>query len=458
VGVYASVLAHVRPGGFAQRGRGGDGIALQSCPPAATRLKRESRELAFFEIVWQSTSGIAPGRYDFSPLYDESDDIQVTEDMLYLVLCFVMAIIGQILLSYRNILGLGPYAVAIVLLLAMLRQNTLAGPGELVAGQAAATPWLKQSRYWRWRRLLLSLVLPSSVVAFLAASGNTHRWWGVVAWILALTLPVLTCWERSPGRWFGVSRGGWRPDLITLAVAGFVLCAVWFRFWQLDALPPEMNIDHVANLVDVHELELGQRPIFFERNNGRESFVFYWTLLLTRVFDLELKFLALKLSSALVSLLMLPGIYLLAKEMFGRWVGLWAILFTAVASWPVLLSRIGLRSILTPVVSAWALLFLFRGLRHGRRNDFLLLGLSLGIGLYGYTAFRIMPLTVVACWALAWRAARSAGRPRPRLWRNALLTVLVALIVFIPLGRYSLERPDEFWYRSFTRVNAVSHH
>jgi hypothetical protein len=36
--------------------------------------------------------------------------------------------------------------------------------------------------------------------------------------------------------------------------------------------------------------------------------------------------------------------------------------------------------------------------------------------------------------------------------RNALLTVLIALVVFIPLGRFTLERPQDFWGRSFSRV------
>jgi hypothetical protein len=57
----------------------------------------------------------------------------------------------------------------------------------------------------------------------------------------------------------------------------------------------------------------------------------------------------------------------------------------------------------------------------------------------------------VACWSLAWLATRAVDCPRFR--RNALLTILVALVVFIPLGRYAMEQPDEFWYRSFSRVH-----
>jgi hypothetical protein len=218
-------------------------------------------------------------------------------------------------------------------------------------------------------------------------------------------------------------------------------------------VPPEMTSDHVEKLLDVHDLVTGQRPIFFVRNTGREPWQFYWTLMLIRLFDLPAKFFALKLGTAIVGLLMLPGVYLLGRELFDRRVGLWATLFAAVANWPVILSRVGLRFPFAPAVTAWSLLFLLRGLRDGRRNDFLLLGLTLGIGLQGYTAFRAMPLAVVVCWALALviRPSSLAIQPRSFL-RNALLAVLIAVVVFIPLGRFSLEHPDDFWRRSFSRM------
>jgi hypothetical protein len=214
-----------------------------------------------------------------------------------------------------------------------------------------------------------------------------------------------------------------------------------------------MTSDHVEKLLDVHDLVTGQRPIFFVRNTGREPWQFYWTLTFIRLFDLETKFYALKLGTAAVGLLMLPGVYLLGRHLFGQWVGLWAMLFAAVASWPVILSRVGLRFPFAPAATAWSLFFLLRGLRDGRRNDFLLLGLWLGIGLHGYTAFRAMPVVVVICWgfALAVRPASLSIHP-PSLVRNALLTLLIAAAVFIPLGRFSLEHIDDFWRRSASRI------
>jgi hypothetical protein len=388
--------------------------------------------------------------------------------MIDLTLAIILATAGQIVLSQHDLRGLGLYALAILSLVGALRRDKQRATGR--RANPKAIPQRPSGYHRLWRLMLLPLALTSATLAFLWASNNTYRWYGIVAWLLAVGLFLLLFWERSPGRprrWLGFDRDGWHLSWTSLAVIGLVLVGFWFRFWRLAELPPEMTSDQIEKLLDVHDLVSGQRPIFFVRNTGREPWQFYWTLMFIRLFDLDTKFFALKLGTAAVSLLTLPGVYLLGRELFGRWVGLWATLFTAVASWPVILSRVGLRFPFAPAVTAWSLLYLLRGLRDGQRNDFLLLGIWLGIGIHGYTAFRAMPLAVAVCWGLAWllslrlRRRSAAGianssvvpRSGPSsLLRNGLLTVLIALVVFIPLGRFSLEHPADFWQRSFSRI------
>jgi hypothetical protein len=381
--------------------------------------------------------------------------------MLDFAMSIISATFGQILLSHQDLRGLILYALAVLILLIALWRDKRFQLASLRRDVERPIPIpltsipQRSRRLWRW--LLLPFALANAIVAFLAASDNTYRWYGVLTWLLAISLFLIIFWERASERplWRrpGFGRNGWRLGWTALALIGLIALGFWFRFWQLDAMPPEMTSDHVEKLLDVHDLVTGQRPIFFVRNTGREPWQFYWTLMLIRLFGLATKFFALKLGTAIVGMLMLPGVYLLGRELFDRRVGLWATLFAAAASWPVILSRIGLRFPFAPAVTAWSLLFLLRGLRDGRRNDFLLLGLTLGIGLQGYTAFRAMPLAVVVCWILAVVIRPSSLTIQPRSFlRNALLAVLIALVVFIPLGRFSLEHPDDFWRRSFSRM------
>ncbi len=374
--------------------------------------------------------------------------------MIDFATAILAAIAGQTLLSRHNLWGLALYALAIPMLLIPSWKDTRFSLSLPSPARTKPASLLARSGYGQlWRLLLLPVAATCALLAFVTSGDDAYHWYNVAAWLLSAGtfLAILWDWERWPKP--RLNREGLRLSWATVALLVLILIGVWFRFWRLAELPLEMTSDHVEKLLDVHDLVTGQRPIFFVRNTGREPWQFYWTFMFIRLFDLKTQYFALKLGTALVGLLTLPGIYLLGRELFGRWVGLWATLFTAVASWPVILSRVGLRFPFAPAATVWSLLYLLRGLRDGRRNDFLLLGLWLGIGLHGYTAFRAMPLAVLACWGLALIFnPRSLSLRRSALIRNALLTTLIAVVVFIPLGRFALQHPENFWGRAGSRL------
>ena len=72
--------------------------------------------------------------------------------------------------------------------------------------------------------------------------------------------------------------------------------------------------------------------------------------------------------------------------------GLFALLFAGIGYWPNVISRVGLRFPLYPLFVAPTLYYLLRGLRTRNRNDFILSGLFLGLGLHGYSPIRILPI------------------------------------------------------------------
>lgn len=236
-----------------------------------------------------------------------------------------------------------------------------------------------------------------------------------------------------------------------------ILLGVFFRMWRLQEVPPEMTIDHTQNLLDIRDIvEGGMRPLFFHRNTGREPLLFYWTAFLVWLTRHPIDFTILKVGTALSSLLTLPGVYLLARELYDRTTGLWAMGFAAVASWPAILNRTGLRLSFAPMFSAWAFYYLVRGLKRGERASFLLLGLCLGIGLYSYTAFRIVPLAVAYIW-FALSIVERSGTLRAHLhWRNFGLVVITAILVFIPLGVFAINHADAFWERSAWYLNKTT--
>ena len=186
----------------------------------------------------------------------------------------------------------------------------------------------------------------------------------------------------------------------------------FFRFYQTTGVPPEPFSDHAEKILDVYDVSQGQTHIFFIRNTGREGFQMYWTLLIAKLFGTGLSFLSLKLGTAILGFLTLPFIYLLGKEIGGPRVGLFAFIMAGIGYWPNLISRVGLRFPLYPLFVAPMLLYLIRGLRTRNRNDFLLSGLFLGIGLHGYSPMRIVPFVVIAAFGFYWLHSQSKGAAR----------------------------------------------
>ena len=309
--------------------------------------------------------------------------------------------------------------------------------------------------------------LPLLGAAFYFFGGNQFTWLNLSLWLAGIAFFLRAFWqnqytddtdfaEKHGFSSFKKIREIFRirvirvPYLIFLAI---LLIAAFFRFSQLDSVPAEPFSDHAEKILDVYDITQGETRIFFPRNTGREAFQFYWTVLVTAIFKTGLTFQSLKIGTALLGFFTLPFIYLLGKEIANRRAGLLAMLFAGIAYWPNVISRVGLRFPLYPLFVAPTLYFLLRGLRTQNRNDFILSGLFLGLGLHGYTPFRIVPILVLVILALY--AIRNTQYREASPWdavKNSLYLFGSASIIFLPLLRYAIEHPNEFWFRASSRA------
>ncbi len=342
-----------------------------------------------------------------------------------------------------------------------------------------------------------------ALIAYYGFADNHFSKVGVVAWLGALTTFLLATVrgpslsglvrrlrEGARGAFEGIGDGGrsrsraWRTAVI---VGAIVVMGAFFRLYRLPGVPSEMTSDHAEKLLDVNNVLRGMRPVFFPRNTGREAMQFYLTAALIRFTPLTISHLALKVGTAMVSIVTIPLAFLLGRSMYGRQVGFLTACFVALSRWHVAISRVGLRFPFTPLFTTLVLIFLFRAFRHNRRNDWLACGMALGAGLHSYTAVRILPLLLVVLvavkaivdlveWArgadhvpektsvasrmLALRKGSLGASPSyveetalsARFWVNALLGALASGLVFLPLLRYMRDEPDMFWFRVSTRL------
>ncbi len=329
---------------------------------------------------------------------------------------------------------------------------------SIAAGQwrmPEAHPAREGPAFFAFRPMLFILAILSFAMAFDLFAGNRFTFFNVILWLTSLVPLLLALWNfNTPAATLdadqqelqGSARKQWRGVLLVV----FVLLA-FFRFSQLSQVPPEMNSDHAEKLFDVNDILNGATPIFFERNTGREPLQFYLSAVIAKFTGTGISFTSLKLGTTLLGFLSLFYVYQLGKEFGGRWVGLFAAILAGVAYWPNVLARTGLRFVLYPAFVAPTLVHLIWALRGKGNNHYLLAGSFLGVGLLGYTAFRIMPLLIIVALLVYWLHTRSNYARRNALI-GTLLIALVSLFVISPILRYALQPGSAINYRIATRL------
>jgi 4-amino-4-deoxy-L-arabinose transferase-like glycosyltransferase len=328
-------------------------------------------------------------------------------------------------------------------------------PAELPEEQAQAEDYRVRARW-------LYISLPLALAAFLTLGGNRFNALNVTLWVLATIFTCLAFWQGEyplVGWWRWLKEHfhlPWKLSISawSLLVVASILLAVFFRTYQIDQVPPEMVSDHAEKLLDVWDVLHGQASIFFPRNTGREALQMYLTAGIIQFFKTGYTFLSLKIGMLLAGLLTLPYLYLLGKELGNKRVGLFALLFAGMAYWPNVISRVGLRFSLFPLFVAPVLYYLIRGLRNSKRNDFILAGLFLGIGLHGYVPIRILPIVILVIIG-TYLLHPQARDKRIQTVSGLLVLILVSLIIFLPLLRFAIEYPTIFDLRAFSRLGTT---
>lgn len=240
-------------------------------------------------------------------------------------------------------------------------------------------------------------------------------------------------------------RAPWRRRLLVLAL---LLVGVGLRMPGIGVVPPGLYHDEAQNGLDALDVLAGNPQIYFAANNGREPMFIY--LVSASVAMLGRTPLAIRLPSLYAGILTLAATYDLARVLWRRRVGLWALAALSATFWHVHLSRVGFRAVLMPLFTALFLAQVVRALREcpghdNRRRHWVAAGVLFGAGWYTYMAARFTPVAVLAMlvYGLCFHRQRVV-----RAWRGIALAAFAALLVMLPLGIYTLAHPEVVLARS----------
>jgi len=239
-----------------------------------------------------------------------------------------------------------------------------------------------------------------------------------------------------------------RPSAIELALLALILVVAFaLRFYRVEVLPFDMHGDMASHGFQARELIYGAERTLWRVGYGEVPMLGYAPMAVTlRLFGDNL--FGLRMSAVIEGTLSVLGLYLLARELYGRRVALLAASFLTISYVHIHFSRVGQFMDILPWI-VFALYFLVRGLKRRSHFSFALCGVLLGLGLQMYYASRI--LLVLVPLFIAWRWL--VERKQARAWLpGLLLLVLGFLFAFGPMLLYGIQSPDML----VGRANAVT--
>lgn len=307
------------------------------------------------------------------------------------------------------------------------------------------------------RRLVGVLLLSGAVgacVGSLLLFAAQHPAWG--AWKLHLLAVVL--FVTGVGVLFPSNREGPRLSRRgALLLAAILVLAGGLRLYKLGTEPFGCWWDEANNGIVAQSLVApgADRPVYSSQTQLPTHF-FYVVGLFFKVFGPGLLSLRLVTTAFGIGTVLLA--FLAGREVLSERFGLLFAFFLAVGRWDITFSRIGLVAIPAPFFVLLTLLFLFRILKRERVQDFALAGITFGVGLCFYYAYRLM-FPVLGLFFLAWAVG---------LWRShrpgrlaALLSGTLAfsagaVFAAAPVAEFSMKHPELFGSRT-SQVSIFNH-
>ena len=246
---------------------------------------------------------------------------------------------------------------------------------------------------------------------------------------------------------------------VFLLLFSVLTIAAFLRLYRLTTLPPGLYPDEAMDgnnaLEATHTAPFAKGlKVFYPEDNGREGLYVNAIAVLIEVSGgLHVPWVV-RLPASISGILTVLGIYFLAAEWFGSWVGLLSAFLLATSFWHINFSRIGFRAIMAPLFLVWSLYFLIRGLKRietcgssWRANLLSLAGGCLwGLGFYTYIAYRVSPVLLLLVFILYWKNVKKKDQRR-----HVYLMVcffLCSAIVAAPLAWYFLSHPGDFGGRA----------
>lgn len=220
-----------------------------------------------------------------------------------------------------------------------------------------------------------------------------------------------------------------------LNIAIFILIigiSIFFRFWQIDKLPPSLNWDEISNGYNAYSVlktgkdEWGTRfPLIF-RAYGDYKLPLYIYFTAISEFLLGLNEISVRLISALSGIGLVVLAYLITFRLTKNIkASLLASFLTSISPWSLFLSRIAVEANLGAFLYALGSYFLICWLENFKRKEIILTILFWGLSMYAYNSCRVLvPISLIFLFVFSIKKKKI---------NNLIFPTLLIIFISIPI-------------------------
>ena len=316
--------------------------------------------------------------------------------------------------------------------------------------------WLDEAMLGVGAFAFAAILMSVSLLDFDRPSGDdlTLAWWsfGISVTLLLAAIPAID------GRWTALadrlkSSGGVHISLRDMAVwltlAAILALSAALRLYNLEDIPAGLWFDEADNLIQArhYALDPGRTPAYAPSTNLPTMFLLPIAALV------KLAGVAITTPRLVAAAFGVAGVgvtFLFVRHIMGTRCGLIAAFLVGVMRWDIIWSRIGMHGVTGVLFAALTGWLTLRAVRSGRASDYGLAGVSLGLGMWFYTSFRMFPIIVV--FILLYHLVVSRPAIRGFVVRVGLMA-LVSVFVAVPVILLAARDPDGFFDR--TRVTSL---
>jgi 4-amino-4-deoxy-L-arabinose transferase-like glycosyltransferase len=349
--------------------------------------------------------------------------------------------------------GAALYAIAIVaFVLAVRGTDPPLSIAHLVALQRSAVEWRS------WLRLLPGLSIAVGCTAWalvlLLRRDRPHYWPSIGLWVAATASYLFTVTKGWPRREATTRQAQVVEDSTASRLArwafplALTLVALALRLYRLEDIQPTLAGDEANQALDA---------VYVLDGRIRNPFGLGWSSVPTMagyLFSVGVAMLGntmagIRVMAALAGAAVVAATYLLVLRLHGRAMAWLTAALLATWSFHVHFSRLGATLVFDTLFMTVALWLMVRGIQEGRRLDWALAGVVIGLAQYAYAGARLTPIVVVACSVAllgleGWAAVR-------RHWASVLVMIGAALVVAAPMLQVAWRFPRDY----NARVNIV---